>query len=205
MAEIINFETVNIDKIVNRFQQGQVIAFPTDTVYGMGVSLNSRDAIKRFYDLKLRPDDKPSQILISDNEMLYKYVDQVSMQTEILIERFWPGALTLIFNATSEVPPRIIKDSAVGVRMPNYSLLQEVIAKLNCPVVTGSANFAGEEAPTSFESLNPELIKDLDVVISGPILLNQESSVVDVRDGRIKILREGVISLADIKQTSVNI
>ncbi len=201
MSEIINFETNNLDKIVKRFQQGQVIAFPTDTVYGMGVSLNNRGAIKRLYDLKLRPSDKPSQVLISDNDMLYKYVDQLSLQTEILIERFWPGALTLIFNATSEVPPLIIRDGTVGIRMPNYSLLQEVIKKLNCPIVTSSANITGEEAPTSFEGLNSELIKGLDTLISGPILLNKESSVVDVRDGEIKIIREGVITLADIRQT----
>ncbi|MFC1656569.1 L-threonylcarbamoyladenylate synthase [Patescibacteria group bacterium] len=203
MAEIINFQSENIDKIVQKFQAGLIVAFPTDTVYGVGVSLNNRDVIKRFYDLKSRPSDKPSQILISDNEMLYKYVDQVSMQTELLIERYWPGALTLVFNATSDVPPRILQDNSVGVRMPNYPLLQEVIAKLGCPIVTASANFAGEEAPTSFESLNPDFVKDIDVIVSGPILLNQESSVVDVREAEIKMLREGVIKASDIKQTGI--
>lgn len=203
MAEIINFESENIDKIVSRFKGGQIIAFPTDTVYGMGVSINIRETIKRFYDLKLRAPDKPSQILISDNEMLYKYVSEVNMQTEMLIERFWPGALTLIFDATSEVPPKIIKDNSVGVRMPNYPLLQETIAKLGCPIVTGSANFSGGQVPTRFEELDPELIKNLDVIVSGPILLNRESTIVDVRSSKIKLIREGVITLAAIQESGI--
>ncbi len=199
MAEIINFETENIERIVSEFKKGKIIAFPTDTVYGMGVSMDLKEAIKRFYDLKFRPPDKPSQILISDNEMLYKYVDQVSMETEILIERFWPGALTLIFNASSDVPPRIVKEGSVGIRMPNYSLLQKTIAELGCPIVAGSANFAGNNPPSSFENLDPELVKNLDMVVSGPIILNQESTVVDVRGAKIKMIRQGVISLKEIQ------
>ena len=199
MAEIINFETENLDKIVQCFQAGKVLAFPTDTVYGIGVSLKSREAIDKFYQIKKRPLDKPSQILVSDNQMLYEYVDKVSMETQNLIDHFWPGALTLIFNASLAVPRIVTQDGTVGVRMPNYPLLQEVITRLGCPLVAGSANFAGKPVPTSFENIDSKLAKNLDGIISGLILLNKESTVIDVRNSRLKLIREGAISLQDIQ------
>ena len=194
MAEIISFTENNLSKIVDRFKDGNLVAFPSDTIYGLGVSIKDSNAIRKLYQIKQRKEDKPSQLLIGDKDKLKNYVLQVSSSAELLMRKFWPGPLTLIFYASLEVPHYICKDGKVAVRFPKYELLNETIKKLGHAVVASSCNFADERPPISIDTISSELLSKIDMVIDGKVVSGKESTIIDVTKTRIKVLREGAIS-----------
>jgi len=178
------FDRFALNLAAKTIKNDGVIIFPTETVYGLGGLVTSEVAIKRMYEIKKRPAGKPFQILISDLSQLDELTDKVSEKAQELISKHWPGPLTLIFKNKGG-------SSTVGVRMPDHSLLRELI-KLTGPLASSSANLSGESDPTSADEVKIEADLLLD---GGKCRLGQPSTVIDASVDPPQILRQGSIKI----------
>jgi len=172
-------------------KKGGLVAFPTETVYGIGANLLDKKAIDRLYTIKQRPRSKPLTVHIARFESLKGLKIKLSKPAERLIHRFWPGPLTIVaFDDKKE---------KIGLRMPKNKIAFELIDKASVPVVAPSANLSGKKPPTSAEETISEMSGLIDVIIDGGITeIGIESTVVDVTEDPFKILREGAVSKEDV-------
>lgn len=171
------------------------MAYPTDTFYGLGANCFLKKAIHRIYSLKRRERAKPLSVLISHRDMVHRLADEVPSLFWGLTEHFWPGPLTLVVKASSDLPREMLgPGESVGIRLPDVSWLQRLIAEADFPITATSANISGEK-----EIENPRKIQDIfsgkvDLIVdggkTGGIL---PSTVVDLSSSRPKILREGAV------------
>lgn len=201
-------ENENILDAVKILRFGGVGIFPTDTVYGIGCDFLNVDGLKRLFAAKKRDLNKPINILVSDIKMLNSVVTNINNIEKILIENFWPGALTIIFDKSKIVPDLLTSGlNTIGIRMPNNVICLDLINKFGRPIATSSANISNEPA-TNFVSI--DLIKKFEnnvdfILDSGKIDGNVPSTIVRVVKDKVNILREGPISLNDIMEVIKNV
>jgi L-threonylcarbamoyladenylate synthase len=185
----------NLQKAITTLKSGGVVAFPTDTVYGVGVDPFQPEAVRKLYQIKGRPDDKPIPILvgaIADVERVAQNLPEVFFQ---LAERFWPGELTLIVEA-KELPPEITAGgNTVGVRMPNHPLALELIRGFGGPIATTSANRSGAAPATSAAKVRDQLGDRVSLILDGGQTFTKvASTVLNLSTTPPQILREGGVS-----------
>lgn len=178
-------------------KQGGIVIFPTDTVYGIGCRMDNVDAVKRLNKLLKRPSTQPLPVLVDSVEMGRKYFQPLSDAVYRLIQRYWPGGLTVVYYCKTELVPQDVRGGGktLGVRMPDYETMVQLIDKIGVPLVGTSANFHGAETPCSFADLDQRLMQMVDAIIAGECKLNQASTVVDCTVKPWKILRQGVVKL----------
>lgn len=181
-----------IDIAADILKGGGLVVFPTETVYGLGANLLDKKAVKRVYKTKKRPSDKPLTIHISKVDTLSEMVGDIPPIARLLIDKFWPGPLTIILNS---------KDGEkIGFRMPSNKIALSLIEKSGIPVVAPSANLSGNRAPRDIKEVIENLEDKIDMVLDGgPTEVGRESTVVDTTVFPIKILREGAISKSSLK------
>lgn len=189
-----------LEEAISTLQHGGVIAFPTDTVYGIGASLEHPEALRRIYDLKGRSPDKPLPILIARVTMLDTLSPDVDERLVALAEQFWPGALTIILPAADHLPAEVkAPDNTIGVRLPNHSIPLTIAERAGGAIATTSANLSGEDAAHAAAQIQDAFGATIDVVLDGGFSPQQNAStVIRVVDGEIVVLREGVISAAEL-------
>lgn len=191
-----------VSEIVRLLNIGSVIAYPTDTFYGLGVDIYNRDAIERVYSIKNRRSDKPIIILISDKKMLYPLIANgyMPLLAEKLADKFWPGPLTMVFNASDSVPQILTANTGkIGIRLPDNELCRLVIDKLEHPITATSANISGEGSIDNPSDLEKSLGDMIDVLIDGGRTEGgRTSTVVDVTNVQPVVIREGVIPKSEI-------
>ena len=174
-----------IKKAVSILKTGGIVAYPTDTLFGIGCDITNNQAVKKLIKLKRR-DKKPISIACSNLEMVDKYTDINKEEAEI-IQKYLPGPFTFILNKKEMVSELITAETEkVGVRIPDYPKILKIISLLGRPIISTSANFAGEP---NIENLD-QLKFEVDLKISGECKYKGGSTVVDLRAR--KILREGV-------------
>jgi tRNA threonylcarbamoyl adenosine modification protein (Sua5/YciO/YrdC/YwlC family) len=172
-------------------RDGGLVIIPTETVYGIACDGSNSAAVKRLDALKGRPDNKPYSLHIDAKNKLELFVKDVPVAAYKLVDRFWPGPLTIIFKAATT--------GTIGVRLPDDDIARKVIALADVPVVCPSANLSGKKPPVSFEQALQDLRGKVDLAIDvGDTKLGVESSVVDVTVKPVAVLREGAISKLDI-------
>lgn len=187
--------TTNIHQFASIIKHGGVVIFPTDTVWGLGCSIERLDAIKRFYEIKKREKNKPTAVLVGSKEMALQY-GEVNKKAEELMRLHWPGALTVIVKTKSNVPKEIIGDTkTVGLRYPKFDLIEKLTKLTGCGLVTGSANFAGNPPPTSKELIDQKLIDVVDAIYDGECGNQPPSTVVDATQKELKIIRQGSVKV----------
>lgn len=177
-----------------------VIGYPTETVYGIGSSINYESAIRRIYEIKKREQQKPLSIIIGEPSKLRDLVLEVSPTAERLIQAFWPGPLTLVFAAAPSLNPLLLAGgNTVGIRVPGSKICLELLKKCNEAIVSTSANISGTpEAKTATDVLD-SFAEKLDLIIDGgPSQDSIPSTVVEVIGSRPIIRRVGVISEKEI-------
>ncbi len=177
-----------------------VIVYPTDTVYGLGANPFSKKAVEKVFSIKKRSKNKPIPLLISR----LKYLKKIAFLNKIakkLIKKFWPGQLTLVLKRKN-VPDWITcGHDKVGVRIPNHKLCIFIIESCGGILTGTSANLSGKKTPASIKELSPQIFKRVDLVIdAGPCPVKMPSTVVDVLENGVKILREGPVSKKDIEK-----
>lgn len=182
------------DEIVRRLKNGEIIITPTDTVYGIIADAYNEKAVEKVFEAKNRLHSKPFLILISNMKMLREVTKEIN-NTEIdIVNKFWPGPLTILFKKTDKISDLVTANSSyVAVRMPNNKLLIDIIEKLGRPVIAPSANISGSASAHCIEQIEEKLKQNVNLIIDKGNLKSCESTLIKVEDAKIKILREGMI------------
>ena len=181
-----------IAKVVETLKNGGVVAYPTDTTYGIGCSIFSKKGIERIYLIKQRERKKPFSFICSDLAEIARYA-QVSNYAFKLLRRLLPGPYTFVMEANSVVPDLLLtKQRTVGIRIPNNKICLAIVKELGHPIVTTSANLSGEDPIGNPWQVECDLGKLLDLVIDGGDLSADVSSVVSIIGDVPEVLRKGV-------------
>ncbi len=189
-----------IEEAAKLLSKGGLVAFPTETVYGLGANALDEKAVKKVYKAKGRPADNPMIVHIARASDIGAVTPMLSPTIVTLIEQFWPGPLTLVVKKKDIVPKEATGGlETVAVRMPDNAIALELINKAGCPVAAPSANLSGKPSPTKGE----HVVDDLDGIIDGIVIgddcrVGIESTVLDVTGDVLTILRPGIITAADI-------
>lgn len=191
-----------IDNAANILKNNGVGIFPTDTVYGIGCSAFSNEAIQKLFLFKERNYAKPINVLISKKEMLSSLVETISLEEQTLINEFWPGALTIIFHKKKGISDLLTSNlSTIGIRMPNDPIALELLNQVDLPLATTSANLSGKFAGVSVSDFYNEFNNKVDFIIDdGKSAIGTASTIVQVIDGIPHILREGSITKEQIEK-----
>lgn len=191
-----------IDNAANILKNNGVGIFPTDTVYGIGCSAFSNEAIQKLFLFKERNYAKPINVLVSNKNMLNELVDSISSEEQKLIDAFWPGALTIIFHKKRGISDLLTSNlSTIGIRIPNDPIALELLNQVDIPLATTSANLSGKFAGISVPDFYNEFNNKVDFIIDdGASSIGTASTIVQVIDGIPHILREGSITKEQIKK-----
>jgi len=181
-------------------RSGGVVAYPTDTFYGLGVDPGNPAAVRKLFLLKARPDDQPILILISDQAAVRAWAVDISTQAEDLMKRFWPGPLTLVFKAQQEVLPELTAGSGrIGLRVPGNETTRQLLAFLGTALTGTSANRSGGQSARTAAEAAEEFGDSIDLVLdSGSAAATMPSTVVDVTGTTLKVIREGAVPSREI-------
>jgi L-threonylcarbamoyladenylate synthase len=177
-------------KIIKR---GGLVAFPTETVYGLGANALNSDAVLALFKAKNRPLDNPPIVHVENIDRIYELAEHVPPEAKQLIQRFWPGPLTLIFKRSRAIPSVTVAGlDTVAIRMPKHKVALMLIKESSCPIAAPSANLAGKPSPTSAKHVFDDLNGRIDAILdSGTTRIGVESTVLDLSSDPPLVLRPG--------------
>lgn len=196
-----NMRYPQIEQAAQLLREGKTVAFPTETVYGLGADATSDQAVQGIFEAKGRPSDNPLIVHISSKKQLHPIVEHVDNQAEKLIEQFWPGPLTLIFKKKEGVFSDLVTAGldTVGIRMPDHPVALSIIEAAGKPIAAPSANRSGKPSPTSADHVYHDLNGRIaGIVDGGETGVGVESTVLDCTVTPPVILRPGGISYEEI-------
>ncbi|HEX7722988.1 MAG TPA: L-threonylcarbamoyladenylate synthase [Pyrinomonadaceae bacterium] len=198
---IITQKESSVDRAFEAISRGGVIAFRTDTLYGLGADPFNREAVRRIKQLKGREENKPILIIISDYDQLHRFIDDVSPAFELLAKHFWPGALTLIGRASEGIPEEITAGTkSVGVRLPDDDRVRVIVRSCGGALTATSANPSHVAPAGSAREVHSYFSEAIDLIIDdGAVESELPSTVVDVSGAEPRLIREGVIAWAEIE------
>lgn len=187
-------ESQLIEQAAAALRAGGIVAYPAETLYGLAADIRQSATLARLVRLKGRPGGKPFSVIVSDREMLEKWV-RVPNAAERLIADFWPGPLTLVLPARAVVPPVLLGENfGLGIRVPAVKLARELCRALGAPVTATSANRSGGPEPHSAEQVARTLDRGVDLLLdAGDLPPGQASTVLDLSGDEPRLLREGAI------------
>lgn len=189
-------DRIQIKEAAQLLIENEVVAFPTETVYGLGANAKSEEAVRKIFAAKGRPSDNPLIIHIANQTQLHDLVDDIPSVAEQLMDAFWPGPLTLVFRkkeGLSEIATAGL--STVAVRMPNHPVALALIEEANLPIAAPSANTSGKPSPTTAQHVAKDLTGKISgIVDGGETGVGVESTVVDITEGIPVILRPGGVT-----------
>jgi L-threonylcarbamoyladenylate synthase len=195
-----------LQKAIDILKNGGVVAFPTDTVYGLGAAADNPAAIRRVFEIKQRPLNMALPLVLADSAQADTVAINIPEEARVLMAKFWPGALTLVLKKSARVPDILTAGSGtVAVRVPNHALSLALIGGAGVPLVGTSANVHGMPSPVTAEEVRAQLEGKVDYVIDGgrtPV--GVESTIVDMTVSPPKILRHGAISREEIEKALVS-
>ena len=190
---------MKLEDYANIIKNGDVVAFPTETVYGLGADATNLDAIQKVYELKGRPSDNPLIVHLSNLDQIRDYVVDIPKVAEELIQEFWPGPLTLILEKKTTVLDAVTAGlPTVALRIPNRKEALELI-DLTGPLVAPSANISGKPSPTKAEHVKEDFGNDFPVIDGGATLIGLESTVLDITSEPYCIYRPGFVTKEEIE------
>jgi L-threonylcarbamoyladenylate synthase len=194
---------ISIKEAAERIRAGEVVAFPTETVYGLGANALDADAVARIYKLKDRPATSPLIVHVASIDMARTLVTEWPPEAEQLAHRYWPGPLTLVLPKSLAIPGIVTAGlPAVGVRVPNHPLALALIREAGVPLAAPSANrFMGLSATTA-DHVRETFGDAVAILDGGPCQVGIESTVVSISAGIVVLLRPGMISLEDVERAS---
>ena len=191
----------NIEKAAKIIRDGGLVAFPTETVYGLGADAMNADAVGRIYEAKGRPSDNPMIVHISRASDIGQLTRMLSPQIVEIIDNFWPGPLTIVVKKRPEVPDRTTGGlDTVAVRLPDNEIAQALISASCCPIAAPSANLSGGPSPTRAKDVIADMMGRVDAIIEGDdCRVGIESTVLDLSGDDPTILRPGIITAETIE------
>lgn len=194
---------MNIEEIVNVLESGGLVLAPSDTVYGILGDASNEDTINKVFEAKQRNRNKSLILLVNGLSMLNEYVENITPLEEELINKFWPGKLTIIFKKNNKVSNLLTGGkNTIAVRFPNNDFLLEIISKINRPLFSTSANISNNKTITSTSNIDSELLDYIDLVVDGGEINASSSTIVICENDNINILRDGELSEKILKWNS---
>lgn len=204
-TSVIKIDKDNIDKAAfeipkDVLKSGGLVAFPTETVYGLGANALDTDAVKNIFKAKGRPSDNPLIVHIWNVSQIDELVLEISESAKLLIDKFWPGPLTLLFKKSEKVP--LVTSGGletVAIRMPDNEIALRLLESVNIPIAAPSANTSGRPSPTNSQHVLEDLNGKVDIIIDGGITgVGLESTVLDLTCETPMILRPGGVTYEDL-------
>ena len=191
-----------LEKASEFIKQVKIVVFPTETVYGIGTNGLDEKAVRKLYEVKKRPPNKPISLLVSNMEMVKSIAKDITEIEYKIMEKFFPGPLTIILKKKDIVPDIVTAgQETVGVRMPSGEIARKLVELSGVPIATPSANISGQPSGTNLSEIKEQFKKNVDFYIDGGNSeLGISSTIVQVIDGKIKILRQGSITLEQIEK-----
>jgi L-threonylcarbamoyladenylate synthase len=201
----VNPEKPEIEKVqavARIIQKGGLVAFPTETVYGLGADALNPKAVLALFDAKNRPLDNPPIVHVENINDIYRLAKQVTPKADKLMRTFWPGPLTLVFKRLKKVPDVTVAGlDTIAVRMPQHTVALALIRESQCPIAAPSANLAGKPSPTSAQHVFDDLSGRIDAILdAGPTPIGVESTVLDLSVDPAQVLRPGGTSFEALKR-----
>ena len=188
-----------MDEICDVIQKGGIVAFPTETVYGVGIHFNDEEALERLMEAKNRDYSKAITLMVADKADISQYA-YISPQAQKMIDQFMPGMITLIFKKKESVHDSMTNGkSTIGIRIPDSEFVLSLLKKVG-PMLVTSANLSQHSNTTSTQEVLNQLDGRIDLVVDGKTSDNIASTVVDVSQDEIKILRAGKITKEQIEE-----
>ena len=182
-----------MDKIIEVLQNGKCVVMPSDTVYGIFADATNEKAILEVD--RIKKSNKPHLIIVSNINMLKKYVKNISQLHEKIINKYWPNTLTILFEKKECIPDLLTKSSPlVGVRLPNNKELINIVEKFGRPLLSTSANITNEEVITDISMLDNRIKNEVSYIYDGGPLGKEASTIIKIEDNKIIFLREGNLS-----------
>lgn len=206
MSKYLNIEKDIEDKklkeVANIIKDGGIVIFPTETVYGIGVNGLNETAIKKLYEVKQRPINKPISLLVNSIEMIEKVAKDITEIEYDLIKKFLPGPLTIVLKKKDIVPDIVTAGfDTVGIRMPENEIAQKLVEYAGVPIATPSANISGRPSGTNLKEIMKDFNNKVDYFIDGGVSkIGVASTIVQVINGNPYILRKGKISEEQIME-----
>jgi len=189
-----------IDLAAETIIMGGVVLFPTTCLYGLAADAMNEDAVRKIYSIKKRSAGNPILVLVKNHEALEKITVSIPFAAARIMEKFWPGNVTIVFEAGKEVPSIITaKTGKIGARIPAHDVALSLTKRLKNPVTGTSANISENTGCSVISDISPEIIRQADLILdAGSLKGGIGSTVIDVTVTPPKILREGTTSAADI-------
>lgn len=206
MTRYIKKDEINdliLDEVSISLREGKLVVFPTDTVYGIGTNAYDGEACEKIYEVKGRPAYKPLILLISDISMLEELVESISPVEQKMMDTFWPGSLTIKLKKKKDALPDVVSagDEYLRARLVSEGLIYELIKKAGVPIVAPSANLSGSATGTKIENIINELGGKVDYIFDcGDIESDAVSTIVEVENEKVIVIREGKIRKEDIEK-----
>jgi len=192
----------DLSHAVAALKRGEVIVYPTETLYGLGADALNLDAVERVFQLKGRDPDNPIPVLIADREMLGALVAEVPALAKKLMASFWPGPLTLVLPARKDIPLRLLNSSgSIGVRISSQPIATELVRALGCPLTATSANPSGLTPARTLHQAKQYFAGEINVFIdAGELTSRTGSTVVEISANGVRVIREGEIGKSELQR-----
>ena len=190
-----------IGRAAELIKAGGLVVFPTRALYGIGADIYQPDAVSRVFTVKRRTSDKPISVLIRSESQLNDLAAEIPDTARRLMDRFWPGLITLVFTAQPAVPSALTGNfGKIGIRMPAHPVAATLLAQLSHPITGTSANLSGQPGCAQISGLAAEIGKEMAMILdAGPLAGGAGSTVVDVTTTPPIVLREGGVSETDLR------
>ena len=194
---VFRTQMVKIKRILNL---GGVMAFPTDTFYGLGATAFNRKAVSRIFKIKQRPKDKPLLTLVASAYQANSMALEITPTAEILIEKLWPGPLTILFSAHPHLPSQLTANTGkIGIRQPGSEMVRKLLSGIGFPITATSANISGTENVTTAKEVEETLGSQIDLIVDGGAAPGgKESTILDVTLSPSLLVREGAVTREEI-------
>jgi L-threonylcarbamoyladenylate synthase len=204
MVKVLRASQVDIDAAVQALRDGDLVAFPTETVYGLGANAGNPAAVRKIFDAKGRPPHHPVIVHLDSPKFLHRWVCEVPAAASRLAERFWPGPMTLVMPRASNVHDIVTGgQDTVAIRVPSHPMAQQLLTAFGGGIAAPSANRFGRLSPTRAEHVRDELGDAVRVVLDGgESQIGLESTIVSCVGDKVQLLRPGAVTASQLREVA---
>ena len=207
MVRVVRATQQELDAAVQALRDGDLVAFPTETVYGLGANAANPAAVRKIFAAKGRPVTHPVIVHLDDPRFLHRWVEEVPASAQKLAERFWPGPLTVVMRRAANVHDIVTGgQDTVAIRVPSHPMAQQLLTAFGGGIAAPSANRYGRLSPTRAEHVREELGDAVRVILDGgECQIGLESTIVSCADDAVRLLRPGAITASQLREVAGNL
>lgn len=205
MKKIYNFKnkinTTEIELLAKEIKNGKIIIFPTSTVYGVGTNALNKNSVEKVYQIKNRTKEKPCIVLVNDYDMISKITYGLNELEKKIADKFWPGPLTILLKKKDVIPDVVTSSTDyVGIRIDENEVVNSLVELSGVPLIAPSANVSGKPSQKSIDPIIGDFENNVDYIIDiGKLNEGMESTIIKVEENKIEVLREGAITIKQLK------